>query len=382
MDENLTEEEQPPFFLWIHVTTVHQPYRTSPENLEKILGGREPSHGIQAVMKGAIVPHGSTSFVESDKAVLDALYDEEIRRVDHFFGKVWKALSSANLLEKTLFVMTADHGEELLDHGFVGHASTSLKAKLFEEIIHIPLIISWPGKLPKGKRDSKPVSQIDIFPTIAGLLGWDVADYIQGQDLLAPGTRRQLFFESVVAGNQTTRENEQIWVRGIRDGHYKYISSGELYDLSQDPEELVNMADQQPGIVRKMRASLETWLEESQRLEESLFPPYQGRLTRKSSKCPAIHTPARNSVLDYDLHTGALLFGWTGDMETTYLIEYDIGVGDHHVAGTYEVDGNHQILGPFPRELWGSLKAWNPFRFRVSPKSEEPCWSRWTEFKF
>jgi len=57
-------------------------------------------------------------------------------------------------------------------------------------------------------------------------------------------------------------------------------------------------------------------------------------------------------------------------METTYLVEYDIGVGDHHVAGTYEVQGNHQIMGPLPKELWTDLKAWNPFRI---PKPSPPA---------
>jgi hypothetical protein len=52
------------------------------------------------------------------------------------------------------------------------------------------------------------------------------------------------------------------------------------------------------------------------------------------------------------------------------------------VAGRYEVLGNHQIMGPFPRELWGDLKAWNPFRIRVTPKQDEPCWSSWVEFRF
>jgi arylsulfatase A-like enzyme len=382
LERNLEGPDQAPFFLWFHVTTVHQPYRTSPEKLEVILKGTEPSHGIQAVMKGAIVPFGSTDFEESDRPVLDALYDDEIRRVDHFFGRVLESLSAAGFLETTLVVMTADHGEELLDHGFVGHASTSLRARLYEEFIHIPLIVSWPGKVPVGEVDPNLVSQIDILPTISALLGWEIPSYVQGTNLLESSPEHRLFFESVVAGNQTTKEKENIWVRGVRTAHHKYISTGELYDLTLDPREQVNIADQDPEIAKKLSISLGSWLKESEALRNKLFPPYQSVLTRKSSKCPGIHTPARGSVLDYDLHTGALLFGWTGDMETTYLIEYDIGVGDHHVAGTYEIDGNHQILGPFPRELWENLKAWNPFRFRVSPKSEEPCWSRWTEFKF
>jgi len=382
LERELGGQDRPPFFLWFHVTTVHQPYRTSPEKLELILNGAELSHGIQAVMNGAIVPYGSTHFQESDRPVLDALYDDEIRRVDRFFGNVLTALREAGELENTLIVMTADHGEELLDHGFVGHASTSLRARIYEEFIHIPLVVSWPGKVPCGEINPKRVSQIDILPTIAQLLGWEIPDYVQGKSLLDPSSERQLFFESVVAGNQTTRERENIWTRGVLHHNYKYISTGELYDLAKDPEEQVDIANSEPEIVRRLSLDLGSWLRRSVKLHTELFPSYQNVFQRRSKKCPAVHTPGNHSVLDYDLHTGALLFGWTGDMATTYLIEYDIGVGDHHVAGTYEVDGNHQILGPFPRELWGNLKAWNPFRFRVSPKSDEPCWSRWTEFEF
>jgi len=379
---NLDGEGRPPFFLWFHVTTVHQPYRASAEKLERILQGVAPSQGIKAVMHGAIVPSGSTTFQETDRPILNALYDEEVRRVDAFFGNVLNSLSEAGLLENTLIVLTADHGEELLDHGFVGHASTSLKAKLYEEIVHVPLVISWPGRVPQGKSDPRLASQLDILPTIAALLSWQIPDQIQGRNLLHSAPPQNLFFESVIAGNQTTKAEEDTWVHGVRDERYKYISTGELYDLIQDPHEKSNLAERRPEIVEAMDSLLVSWRKECEELKRDLFPPYDSVLTRKLPNCPRIHTPGKNTVLDYDLHTGALLFGWTGDMETTYLIEYDIGVGDHHVAGKYEVDGNHQILGPFTRELWENLKAWNPFRFRVSPKSEEPCWSDWTEFTF
>ncbi len=114
-----------------------------------------------------------------------------------------------------------------------------------------------------------------------------------------------------------------------------------------------------------------------------MFPQRSGPVSRpRSQQCPWIYTPGNNTNLNYDVHTGALLFDWHGDMETRYMVEYDIGVGDHHVSGAYEVQGNHQIMGPLPRELWLDLKAWNPFRIRVSPKSEPLCWSEWVEFRF
>ena len=102
----------------------------------------------------------------------------------------------------------------------------------------------------------------------------------------------------------------------------------------------------------------------------------------RKDTCPRIFTPGDGSTLDYDVHTGALLFDWSGDMSTPYLIEYDIGEGDHHVEGKYQIEGNHQILGPLPKELWHDLKAWNPFKFRISPQGSEPCWSDWVTFYF
>jgi hypothetical protein len=59
-----------------------------------------------------------------------------------------------------------------------------------------------------------------------------------------------------------------------------------------------------------------------------------------------------------------------------------IGIGDHHVAGTREMLGNHQILGPFPRERWENLKAWNSFKSGSSSKQDPGFWSQWVEFKF
>ncbi|MGW8179662.1 MAG: sulfatase family protein, partial [bacterium] len=317
LKRNLKGPEEPPFFLWFHVTTVHQPYRTDPEKLHSILGGKEPSQGIHSVMNGAIVPYGSTSFEETDRPILEALYDEEMSRVDRFFGEVLRLLTKANQLETTLIVMTADHGEELLDHGFVGHASTSLRARLYEEILHIPLIVSWPGRVAEGKVEHNLVSQVDILPTISHLLGWESIGFHQGENLFKAPDDRQLFFESVVAGNQTTREKEHIWVRGVRHGRYKFQASGELFDLANDPQETTDIAAEEPGVAKDMAKSLDSWLKEAERLRSELFPPYQNVVRRKSSKCPRIHTPGNNSVLEYDRHTGALLFGWTGDMETT-----------------------------------------------------------------
>ncbi|UCF38135.1 MAG: sulfatase-like hydrolase/transferase, partial [Acidobacteriota bacterium] len=372
-----------PFFVWFHTTIVHQPYRPAPESLPDTLENLEKRPGIKAVLNGAIVPKGSTQFQEGDQPILEALYDAEVRRVDRFFGEVLKRLEEAGQFDKTLIVLTADHGEELLDHGFVGHASTSLEAKLFDELVHIPLILSYPGKVPAGSTIAQPASQVDIFPTLLRLLNLEAKSPLEGTDLFDLPASRPIYFESVIAGNQTPHNREHEWVRGILKGRYKYTSNGQLYDHSTDPSELKDIAADNPETVESLQTALESWLSESKALGERLFGSSDRvMLNVRPQECPRIYTPGNKQTLEYDIHTGALLFDWSGDMKTTYEIEYDIGTGDHNVAGKYEIQGNHQILGPFPRELWINLKAWNPFRFRVSPQSTEPCWSEWVEFYF
>ena len=228
----------PPFFVWFHSTIVHQPYRPSVNVLPDTRENLEKSPGIKAVLNGAIVPFGSTRFSPEDKPILDLLYDEEMKRVDQLFEQALEILRDSNKLDETLVILTADHGEELLDHGFVGHASTSLNAKLFEELVHIPLIISWPVKVPAGQAIHTPVSQVDIFPTMTRLMNLDTDSEIDGTDLFSAPFDRPVFFESVAAGNQTPKDRTNEWVRALRSGRYKYLSSGQLFDLLLDPKEL------------------------------------------------------------------------------------------------------------------------------------------------
>ncbi|GAB4244115.1 MAG: hypothetical protein Kow00109_20040 [Acidobacteriota bacterium] len=371
-----------PFFVWFHTTMVHQPYRPDPADFPAPREELEKSPGLRAVLRGAIVPLGSVDFDPAERTPLLQLYDAELRRVDRLFSRVLEILSEKGQLENTLIVLTADHGEELLDHGFVGHASTSLQAKLYEEIVRIPLIVSWTGKVPAGAVVGDPVSQVDVLPTILRLVGLAVPEGIQGRDLWESPPDRELVFESVIAGNQTPKEREDEWVRAIRRGRWKYVDRGELYDLVLDPGERVNLAGELPEVAADLKAALDRRLIELRQARERFRWEEAPPAARGTQECPRIYTPEPDSVLEYDVHTGALLFDWSGDMETTYWIEYDIGRGDHHVSGKYEVQGNHHILGPLPRELWTDLKAWNPFRIRVSPKQEPPCWSQWVEFRF
>ncbi|MBI4454878.1 MAG: sulfatase [Acidobacteria bacterium] len=469
----LDRNAERPFFIWYHTTKVHQPYNPPEDVLKRILemedevashrssvigqkeiAGRQKTNwdealgtaAIQAVRNGAIVPRGSVKFQPGDQRALWAVYDGELYNMDAFFGRVLEKLRQKGVEGRTLVVLTADHGEELLEHGFVGHASTSLSAKLFEEVTHIPLIFRLPGQV-KGRRISGLVQQIDIAPTILDLLEFPVPGTMQGASLkgllanesevgggekvkgrgnamtavqnaedlkdsyaaVPPGRSRsgkrmggrtkgtavplrsQLFLESVIAGNQTTKERESMWVKGIRTGALKYIqevSGGRitneyLFNLNQDPREQKNLAPLRKRDVAHFRKQVLQTTVQNQGLRDQYSPPQfaSKAADERVKECPTLEMPEPGQTLEYHLHTGAMLFQWKGDANVEYIIEYDIGLGDHQVAGQYEAKGNYQVLGPFPPELWISLKAWNPFKIRVAYAGTE-CWSEWRTFYF
>ncbi len=246
LEKNAGLPKGKPMFVWYHTTLLHQPYNPASTDLPAPKEELQKSPGIRAVMTGAIVSKGSTQFKPEDRAILDSLYNAELRRIDRFFGRILDVLKQKMLLKKTLVILTADHGEELLDHGFVGHASTSLNAKLYEELVRIPLVLSWSGKIESNQRVLRRVNQTDVFPIILELLEIKVSDYVQGRNLFSNPAERPIFFESVIAGNQTTKEKEGIWVRAILKDDYKYISTGELYNLRTDPGETQNLVKAKP----------------------------------------------------------------------------------------------------------------------------------------
>src|SRR5690606_36391817 len=147
-----------PFFTFVHLWDVHydyippEPYYSMYDpNYSGALDGRRIAfEGFPLSASAADVRH------------LLSLYDGEIRYTDETIAHLLGALESHGLVENTLIVLTADHGEEFKEHGNKGHQKT-----LYQEIIHIPLILSAPNRLPEGLVVEEPVALSDVAPTIA-----------------------------------------------------------------------------------------------------------------------------------------------------------------------------------------------------------------------
>ena len=143
------------FFIWYHYHGLHLPY--NPPNpydkifQEDIFGGVSAETEAVALVKAkSVIKNGSVSFNSTERKVVVALYDGQVRQLDDYMKQLIERMKKWGILDNTVIIVTSDHGEELFEHGFIGHASTSLNAKLYDEIIHIPLIIWWPKKLNTG----------------------------------------------------------------------------------------------------------------------------------------------------------------------------------------------------------------------------------------
>ena len=190
-------------------------------------------------------------------------YEGEIRWTDEHLGRVFDRLREQGLWEDTLVVVTSDHGEEFFEHGKKGH-----KHSVYEESVHVPLVVKYPGQGPRG-RDDRLVSLVDVLPTVLALTGAGEAHATAGRSLLAaPDPERAIFLELLetwyihAPGEPESTENLE-WFSVIAGSEklvfLPQLPRFELYDLATDPGELRDLAAAQPARVRALMQRLEAW---------------------------------------------------------------------------------------------------------------------------
>ena len=169
-----------PFFLYLHYIDPHDPY----ENPETPGGRSRFFPEYAGTISGRFV-HGihigrvALPDPPNDVRQIQALYDSEVRYLDQRIAELLGALP-AEVLSETLVVLTADHGEELFDHGGWKHGQT-----LYQEQIRVPLLARWDGRIPPASRLADPVRLLDLAPTILDAAGVEPEPTDQGVSLLA-----------------------------------------------------------------------------------------------------------------------------------------------------------------------------------------------------
>lgn len=170
-------------------------------------------------------------------------YDEEIQYMDYHVGRLFDAMERSGIFDRTLVVVVADHGELLGEHGKEGHGAT-----LFEEEIHVPCLVKYPGgEVAPGTTD-RPLHHVDVLPLVLERLGLPVPEGIQGST--AEGRRHPLVSEVSPLPFMSAEGSFRALYRGSEKLLWNSLGNHALYDLEADPHEEVNLAGKEGERIR------------------------------------------------------------------------------------------------------------------------------------
>jgi choline-sulfatase len=242
----LSQHPRGPFFMWIHLYDPHHPY--------------DPPQPYKS--KYASAP-----------------YDGEIAYTDSAVGKFLAQLRARGLYDNSVIAVMADHGEALGDHGEDTHGIF-----LYDETIHVPLVIKLPGaassekassgKAAAGKRIENPVELVDVLPTILQAVKIPVPPEVQGESLLGMLTPKAAPAKSAEAIAATSPDRPAYaetdyphraygWssLRALRTGKYLYIKAPrqELYDQSADPKAEHDLSTASTAVTSTLAAQLDAF---------------------------------------------------------------------------------------------------------------------------
>ena len=269
----LKENSAKPFFVYLHYLGAHYPY-LPPEPFDAMfLHDAYPEMEEFAEDKIAILKPPR----EWEKDMRDFIvsqYDGRIRYVDGYIGEFLDKLNELKLTENTLVIITADHGEGFLDHGSFSHSNN-----LYDELIHVPVIMRLPPVLPAGEVFSGLVRLVDIMPTVFGILNIASDSVMQGASLLSPdGKLKAAGLESFSQAHILAHEG---WLKkGVRTERWSLIGtydnngdevSLEFYDLEKDPEQKDNLAGQKAPEFQMLKRRLRDYIASCRKLRDFLL---------------------------------------------------------------------------------------------------------------
>jgi arylsulfatase A-like enzyme len=252
--ERCGRDRSRPFFLAVGFFRPHTPY-VAPrdpyfglypaQEMPLVQGVAEDRRDLPAAALGSAKPEEAALTDDLRRQAAQAYY-ASISFMDAQLGRMLDALDRTGLADSTIIVFTSDHGYHMGEHGLYQ------KRSLFEESARVPLIVVAPGKCPPGSVAPAPVSQVDLFPTLAELCGIQPPRNLQGQSLVplladpqAPG--RGWALTQVTRG--TGKGQPRFFGYSLRTPRWRYTEwdegrkGRELYDHDADPRELTNLAD-------------------------------------------------------------------------------------------------------------------------------------------
>jgi choline-sulfatase len=273
------------FFAYLHFMNTHVPFGSQSEFDKRFIIGENIGVDVRILTR--------LGLSEEDKSHLKNLYDESIVTFDRHFKTILETLNGLKLLDNTIVVLTADHGEELWDHGSFEHGHT-----LYNELLHVPLIIRYPSRLP-NKRIPYRVQSFDLFPSLLGLAEIETGAETQGINFIPylkadqDPADRELFFEGILFGAEKKAVLKYGWklIENTGEKNPKAFDglgplteyappdlkkSYELYRQDEDFAEQNNLAGSQADVVDVLKRDLQSF--------KLLSPRFQQRMEKASSR--------------------------------------------------------------------------------------------------
>ena len=264
-----------PFLLYVHSDEPHAPLLPPPYYRRRFTG--LSARQMRAINQDKqLYVGGAVHMTEEDLLNLRNLARAETAFFDEWIGRLMRGMDRIGVLENTVVVIMADHGDNFGEHGLIRHGLC-----LYDTLVHVPFVIRVPGG-HRGKRVEPMVRLIDLLPTLMSLASIDdpcALGDMQGQDLLAmmdsgeypeyavselyrPTTG--LFEHKVPEFMPEFRAKYDRVIRSYRTPTHKYIWSSngrhELYDLASDPGEEQNLIDTETALAQDMQTKLDEWL--------------------------------------------------------------------------------------------------------------------------
>ncbi|MDD5027225.1 MAG: sulfatase [Candidatus Omnitrophica bacterium] len=260
----LRDNKHKKFFLWVYYLSPHGPYvlgrpynkiffHDEYYNINKTIPISQDFYNPNPA--GTIPGYLAVNGI-NDVDYYISQYDGEIRRVDYQISRLLEELKKGGLDKNTVIIITSDHGEALGEHArYFCHVNS-----LYDELIRIPLIISWNKKIPSPMVINQQVRLIDLMPTILDILKIKF-DHMQGQSLLPLITQR-------VGNFPLFAYSEQFNLTSVRMKKWKLIYDQnslqyELYDLKNDPREEKNIVALKKDMFKFLKFKLSEYLSDS-----------------------------------------------------------------------------------------------------------------------
>lgn len=261
--------DAPPFFAYLNYLEAHHPRVPSASARETVMDEATRANALTtdlslfATMSAMEDRH---TFSAADTAALNGLYDAALVDLDQTTGALLQDLAARGLLDNTIVVIVSDHGEHLGEHGLYDH-----RWSLREPLIHVPLVVRWPGHVSPGRR-STPVSTQSLFPTLVALTGLPLPDHVRAPSWFEP--RDGPVFSELWRPNPRLPFIERAWpdvppnrwrkrYQAVRNDQWKVVHSsdggGAAFDLSLDPTESTDVAKQNPTVTRAGLAAIQAW---------------------------------------------------------------------------------------------------------------------------